>query len=277
MAIKNISGTAVTVLVISLSFAVAILLSFSAFSVMEKNKLQTDFNNVNQMREMLEGENKALKSDKEKLKKETEKLQTDSSSFLEGITQAKEKNAELIDRIKDLQKTIDLQEKESKRKEKEMTQMQYESEKAKGAQEEQASDFLEEKEKVQSEIKEAKDKIEELQKKIKSEKALYHYNLGVAYAKTKMYKEAIKEYENSLVYDSGNAEAYYNLGLLYENVNNDTVKAVQYYQKYLDLRPDVDDKEEVRSWIISGWIDRLNYKVEKESRGEGFKKKEAPE
>lgn len=97
------------------------------------------------------------------------------------------------------------------------------------------------------------DKIEELEGVLKSERKLYYYNLGTAYVKAEFFNEAIKSYEKALEIDFNNAQAHYNLGLLYENVDNDFEKAVLHYQKYLELDPQAEDKDEVE-----GWIEALN-------------------
>jgi tetratricopeptide (TPR) repeat protein len=46
-----------------------------------------------------------------------------------------------------------------------------------------------------------------------------------------------------------NADAHYNLGLLYKDVKQDPDKAIMHLSKYLELKPDAEDKEEVQGWI----------------------------
>ena len=46
-----------------------------------------------------------------------------------------------------------------------------------------------------------------------------------------------------------NPDAHYNLGLLYENHQKDPIKACLHYRKYLELKPQAEDKEEVENWI----------------------------
>ncbi|MFH1318611.1 MAG: hypothetical protein ABIH71_06320, partial [Candidatus Omnitrophota bacterium] len=60
---------------------------------------------------------------------------------------------------------------------------------------------------------------------------------------------AVNAYEKSLSFESENAEAQYNLGLLYENFNLEPEKAILHYEKYLELKPDAVDKDEVLKWI----------------------------
>ncbi|MBN1621862.1 MAG: tetratricopeptide repeat protein [Endomicrobiales bacterium] len=51
------------------------------------------------------------------------------------------------------------------------------------------------------------------------------------------YNEAIAEFKKALAINPGNAEAYYNLGLIHENRNN-TDEAKDMYEKALAIDPD---------------------------------------
>jgi tetratricopeptide (TPR) repeat protein len=89
-------------------------------------------------------------------------------------------------------------------------------------------------------------------KKLKREQQACHYNLGVAYTRARLYREAAEEYEKALALDPGNKEAHYNLGLLYDKVQGDAQKALVHYRAFMELAPQGQDKREVQ-----GWIDRL--------------------
>jgi tetratricopeptide (TPR) repeat protein len=99
------------------------------------------------------------------------------------------------------------------------------------------------------ERKELKEKARSLEATLQKERALYHYNLGVSYTQLKRYDEATEAYEKSLELDVNNADAHYNLGLLYKDVKQDPDKAIMHLSKYLELKPDAEDKEEVQGWI----------------------------
>jgi len=107
-------------------------------------------------------------------------------------------------------------------------------------------------EETQQERAELLAKLNLLEGTVKKERGLYHYNLAVAYTQSGLYDEAVDSYSKSLEFNPDNAEAYYNLGLLYENFKGDPDFAVRGYKKYLELRPEALDKEEV-----TGWIERL--------------------
>ena len=73
--------------------------------------------------------------------------------------------------------------------------------------------------------------------------------MAVAYEQAGLDDEAIGAYEKSLKSDAKNADAYYNLGLLYKDKRNDAQKAIKYLSSYLELKPKAEDKTEVEEWI----------------------------
>ena len=77
-----------------------------------------------------------------------------------------------------------------------------------------------------------------------------HYNLALAYHKTKMYKEEEQEYLKCLKIDPDDAYVHYNLAVLYDDKFNDNAKAVRHYRKYLDLSPLGEDTEKVKVWML---------------------------
>jgi tetratricopeptide (TPR) repeat protein len=78
--------------------------------------------------------------------------------------------------------------------------------------------------------------------------ALYE-ELGTAYTKAGLYKEAIGAYLKSLTYGPNNADIHYYLGLLYQKSNKNVERAVFHLKKYLYLKPDANNREEVRYLI----------------------------
>lgn len=77
-----------------------------------------------------------------------------------------------------------------------------------------------------------------------------HFNLAVAYDKTKMYKAEEREYMECLRLDPRDANVHYNLGILYDDKLKDDAKAIKHYQRYLQLRPMGEDSEQVKEWIM---------------------------
>jgi tetratricopeptide (TPR) repeat protein len=114
-----------------------------------------------------------------------------------------------------------------------------------------------EKKVLQTALANVKKSKDDLANKINREKAIYHYNLAVAYTRAELYDEAIDEYKESLSYNQNNPEAYYNLALLYEGVKGNFDKALWNYTKYTELAPDAQDRKEVEKWIRD-----LNYQLQ---------------
>jgi tetratricopeptide (TPR) repeat protein len=66
--------------------------------------------------------------------------------------------------------------------------------------------------------------------------AIGHYNLGIAYIKNDNINEAIKAWQTTVSIDNKYADAYFNLGKVYKQI--DKRKSAEYLQKYITLRPD---------------------------------------
>ena len=182
-----------------------------------------------------------LQSDKEKIIGEKDKLKADAVSYVALNTKIQDEQERLQKSKEGMEKLIKVKEKELKATKQKIQELVKALEKKK--------DELSNQDKVFKERDNLRKKIISLDTKLKQERALYHYNLGVAYSQAKFYDEAVGEYKESLKYNPSNPDAYYNLGLLYEDVKQDSVKAVEYFQKYLELKPDAKDKREVTGWI----------------------------
>ncbi len=72
-----------------------------------------------------------------------------------------------------------------------------------------------------------------------------HYNLGVIYQGQGKFDEAETEYRKVLEIKPDDADALYNLAIIYDSGKNETDQAILYYQKYLDLNPDPIEKAAV--------------------------------
>jgi tetratricopeptide (TPR) repeat protein len=69
-----------------------------------------------------------------------------------------------------------------------------------------------------------------------------HYNLGVIYQQQQKFDEAEMEYRKVLEVKPDDADALYNLAIIYDSHKNDSDQALLYYQKYLDSNPSPLDK-----------------------------------
>lgn len=230
---------------IACAVVAVIAITASLYLLSEKNNLAAQAANSKIMLKKMQEEVDDMKAKTEETLKEKEKLQADAISYI-GVNTNLQREKEGADKkLKAAleiasSKDIELQEAEKKLGEMEKKlarQKRTETGKA---------------EETQQERQELLAKLSSLEETIRNERGLYHYNLAVAYTQAKLYDEAVDSYNESLKYNPDNAEAFYNLGLLYENFKGDPDFAIRCYSKYLELKPDALDKEEVQ-----GWIDRL--------------------
>ncbi len=98
--------------------------------------------------------------------------------------------------------------------------------------------------------KSASKQIKDYQDKFKKERIDARYNLAVVFDKNAMYKDAKREYLKVLKIDANDAGTHYNLAILYDDKFNQNRKAIIHYRKYLNLRPDAKDVEQVKEWIL---------------------------
>lgn len=75
-----------------------------------------------------------------------------------------------------------------------------------------------------------------------------YYNLGLAYSKKNMLKEAVKSWEQTVELDKSNADAYYNLGIANKMLKNKK-QSLDAFTKYLMLRPNSTKRQEVAKLI----------------------------
>ncbi|MDD4954101.1 MAG: tetratricopeptide repeat protein [Candidatus Omnitrophica bacterium] len=94
-----------------------------------------------------------------------------------------------------------------------------------------------------------KEKIVLLENSFKEERAKFYQELGTAYTKAKFFDLAIESYLQSLVFNPSNAKVYYNLGLLYKSAKDDVQKSLFYFKKYLRLKPDAENRQDVEYMI----------------------------
>ena len=103
--------------------------------------------------------------------------------------------------------------------------------------------------KEKAKMAKAANDLSDLKQQLMKQEALLHYNLGVSYTKDKSYEMAIDEYEKALSLDPKDADSEYNLAIIYDEYRKNPKRAIEHYKKYLELRPDAADIDEVKDWI----------------------------
>ena len=215
------------------------LLITAFFLVFINNKLNLELVQSKQIIQKMQEDNISIAAEKDKLTNAKDKLQADAVSYLAVNAKLQKEKDELDDKLRKAQRIIENKVADLQRSNKKLEEMENETIKEKNSLNE----------KLVNEKKDLQDKLASLEVTLQKEKAQYYYNLGVAYAKAKLYDEAIGAYEKSLKIEDNNVDAHYNVGLLYDNLQQDPEKAIFNFQKYLELKPDADDKDEVKEWI----------------------------
>jgi tetratricopeptide (TPR) repeat protein len=220
---------------------IILILSIQAFILFsEKKGLHRDLNNAKEMLKRAEDEIARVQTEKGLLVKEKEKLQADAISCLGGNTKLQAEKDALEADLQGARKKIAENETQLQR-----VKSEYEVMNKKPVVKESGGEPA----KLMKEKEILKDKVDALTATLKQERARHHYNLGVIYTQSKSYDEALREFLKSLSLEPNNPEAHYNLGLLYGNIKEDSTKAAIHFNKYLKLKPNAADKEEVASWI----------------------------
>jgi tetratricopeptide (TPR) repeat protein len=214
-------------------------LGFAVESFLASNSLKSQINQSKMLAKKLEEDMVRLQAEKEMVTKENEKLQEDSVSYLGINTNLKEDKEKLASQLFEAQDSIEKKEASFQVLNKRLEELEKEIDTQK-------EEFQE---KGIEKVKQLEDEVSSLENTLNQERAIFNYNLAVAYTQAGLYDEAVESYEKSLKIDSKNADAHYNLGLLYKDVKNDAVKACEHLSSYLELKPDAEDKEEVKEWI----------------------------
>ena len=105
-----------------------------------------------------------------------------------------------------------------------------------------------------------KDTTDELERQLSSlsqvsskslkEQGILHYNLGVFYTKDGNYQKAIEEFNEVISLDPSDADAHYNLGVIYAEHVPDEIKAKEHFQRYLEMAPNDKDADKARKYLL---------------------------
>lgn len=206
----------------------------------KKSELDRQLAQTKKLAKKMELDIAALNKEKEGLKQENDKLQADATSYIAINTRVSQEKEKLQEVLEKSQKAIIDKETNIERLKINLQKLEKELQAKKGMDAESG---------LEDAVKKLEKKISGLEKQSVKDKAIFYYNLGVAYTQAKYYSEAIDSYEKSLKLDSANADAHYNLALIYGNAKEEPAKAAHHYRAYLKLRPNAPDKDEVEALI----------------------------
>jgi tetratricopeptide (TPR) repeat protein len=116
------------------------------------------------------------------------------------------------------------------------------------------SKMVQDQETLQKQLNEFPSKITNLaaeNKKLVKETSDMHYNLGLFYFEKQEYKRAIPEFERVIKLNPQDPEAYYYLGYIYAEYLAKRDKAIECFNKYLELAPRGTHSNWVKQYILS--------------------------
>lgn len=232
-------------------------------------KLKTDL-------ERLEIENKTMREEAQASAAETGKMAQELESARERDTASGRRNEELEKLVTDAEKSLGLQnsriaELELKLGEAEgrLKRQRERSEElggaARDAQAERGTNAdyaklmesewlgaIAQTEKLQKELQDATLELADgnsARARMQKEVATMHYNLAVILTGQGQHEAAVREYERVLQVRPGDADAHYNLAVLYDTEFKDRAKALEHYRHFLEASPEGADTNRVRLWI----------------------------
>ena len=227
---------------LKLSVIVAVLLALLGSTlvlVSENKRLKVQLRQSDELFQKMQKEASRLETEKSQIAREYETLQNETVSYVALNTKLQEETDQLHARVTEAEGTL-------KDKEGELQRVQGQLEKL---HKEMARLKTEKRQALTKEFNDLTRKVATLSEDLKHERSLYQYNLGVVYAQAQRYDDAIAAYQKSLEFNPKNADAHYNLGLLYERVKGQSDKAAWHYRRYLEHNPQAEDRDEVQHWV----------------------------
>ncbi len=111
--------------------------------------------------------------------------------------------------------------------------------------------------------------VAEMQSLSRESRLAFNYELGRLYTEHGKYDAAIAQFQKTLDLDPNYAEAYRQLGAIYREHLARTDLASPYFRRYLELRPEAGDFERIQGWLIKTKRE-IDTKREAEQWGDGF-------
>lgn len=196
-----------------------------------------------------------IKKIKTDLKSERDKNLDDKKKLLDQETEATKERDQAVKESEDLKKRLSKEREESLTAGDDLTKLQAEIGKIKKQSKEESTHlqgaFKKKEQAYEARILSAEAQLEKTKNRLASEAERFHYNLGVVYTQNKDFDNAVTEFKTALAYNPKNAQAHYNLGIIFDDYFKDKENARYHYRTFLDLQPTSDDAEAVREWLAN--------------------------
>ncbi len=225
----------------------AACLSYFYFDLFNRNKkINLLFEEADTLKKKLQLDVAGLNTRQDSLQKENEALKKESLDYLKRQKEVNEKQALLEKKLKIQLYALDESSSRLEENSKKLGELK--------AQNLQLADIHNlagdvRVKKQQEKIRQLENDLKSNKERLKKQEALLHYNLGVCYSKEKNYEMAIDEYEKVLLLNPDDADTHYNLAILYDDFRKNPRRGLEHYQKFIQLRPEAPEIDEVKEWI----------------------------
>jgi len=118
-------------------------------------------------------------------------------------------------------------------------------------------------ENMQKQLVSLKSTMENINKETEQKESKRIYEQAFEYIDRGMFDKAVEAFEKYMDINGEDANIYYNLAYINEKVIKNRRKALEYYNKYLELKPEAEDLYEVKMKIAS--LKRVGTKEKKKS------------
>lgn len=98
------------------------------------------------------------------------------------------------------------------------------------------------------------DAFNEQDEKLRGDAAKAHYNMGNIYFEKGEYEIAAREYYQAVTLMPNDPDAHYNLAFVSSQYLNDYKTALEHYKMYLYLKPDAQDRDQIKEKIVQAQL-----------------------
>lgn len=197
----------------------------------------------------IESERRRLAKEREDLAAEAEKAKRELKEISEKAVAAARQGAEykkIVAKLPDIEEQVAVLREDVEEKAEKLSAREQQLEALK-VELERREHRLAKAQKMTELLEKARAEVQQVNNK---EKLDMHYNMAVIYYKEGRTKDAEAEYLKALRIDPADADIHYNLGILYDQDLKKESKAAMHYRRYLTLRPNASDADQVRNWIM---------------------------
>jgi chromosome segregation ATPase len=106
----------------------------------------------------------------------------------------------------------------------------------------------------------------ELITRLRVDMVALHHAIGVRYNMMAMNEEALKAFQMAVELDPNHAESHFDLARVYIEYLDDSESAVPHFRRYVQLRPEAKDVEQIKGWLMK--VEK-ELEIKKERRGWG--------